>query len=58
MDEVAIEDRDEWRPFCGTLYPQERVAGDPMICTRSPHILTEMHLNQDTGFTWWGDSPE
>ena len=54
MAEVAIEDRDEWRPFCGRVYPVERTAGSPMVCTISPHdTRTIKHLNIDTGFSWW-----
>lgn len=54
MAEAAIDDRDDWRPFCGKLYPPKQTAGDPMICTIGPHdSLTEKHLNESTGFSWW-----
>jgi hypothetical protein len=54
MCTTAIEDRDEWRPFCGRLYPEGQVAGDPMVCTIRPHDpRTVKHRNEATGFTWW-----
>jgi hypothetical protein len=57
MAEAAIGDMDEWKPFCGELYPPEQTAGPPMICTKDPHdTVSEKHVNQETGFSWWGES--
>lgn len=53
MIEAAIGSVD-WVPFCGIIYPLARVAGNPLVCTTSPHdIKTERHLNEETGFSWW-----
>lgn len=52
MNEV---DPGTWQPFCGAQYPQERVAGDPVVCTIEPHDpSTSKHQNEELGFSWWG----
>lgn len=42
-----------WEPFCGVEYPQEKIAGDPIICDRDPHSEETKHLNSELGFEWW-----
>ena len=41
-----------WLAFCGIVYDGV-VAGDPVICTRDVHPVTEKHRNDTTGFEWW-----
>lgn len=43
-----------WKPYCGAVYPLEKVAGDPVICDRNPHDGATKHRNSETGFEWWG----
>lgn len=48
-----------WRPFCGALWPLERTAGPPVVCTRSRHNVHQVkHRNDKLGFEWWGGDPD
>jgi hypothetical protein len=42
-----------WPPMCGALY-EAPVAGEPVVCDRDPHPLSERHQHSETGFEWWG----
>ena len=54
MNQEPARETDDWRPFCGFVYPLTKTAGTPVICTRQPHdTMRERHYNEDTGFHWW-----
>lgn len=42
-----------WLPYCGSAYPLEKVAGDPLVCDQEQHGPSVKHLNSETGFAWW-----
>jgi len=48
-------DETVWPPFCGVVYPINRTAGDPVVCTKLTHRPDEQHHNEETGWSWWSD---
>lgn len=40
-------------PMCGANYPQDKIAGEPVICDRTPHDDTVKHYNSELRFEWW-----
>lgn len=48
-----MEPTDWLPPYCGAEYPGP-VAGEPVICDREVHPLSERHRHGVTGFEWWG----
>lgn len=43
----------EW-PFCGDEYPPLRGSPGTVVCTKPAHPVTDMHLNEETGWVWPG----
>ena len=43
-------------PFCGDEYPPLKGAPGTVVCTRPRHPVTEMHLNEETGWAWPDDT--
>ena len=41
----------DW-PFCGDEYPPLKGSPGTVVCTKSPHPATEIHLNEETGWVW------
>jgi hypothetical protein len=41
----------EW-PFCGDEYPPLKGSPGTVVCTKPPHPVAEMHLNEETGWVW------
>lgn len=41
----------EW-PFCGDEYPPLKGSPGVVVCTKAPHPVTEIHLNEETGWVW------
>jgi len=40
-------------PFCDNDYPPLKGSSGTVICTKSSHGKTEMHMNEETGWVWW-----
>ena len=40
-------------PFCGDDYPPLKGSPGAVVCTKSCHCKTEMHMNEETGWVWW-----
>jgi hypothetical protein len=40
-------------PFCGDDYPPLKGSPGAVVCTKSCHCETEMHMNEKTGWVWW-----
>ena len=40
-------------PFCGDDYPPLKGSPGAVVCTKSCHGKTEMHMNEETGWVWW-----
>jgi hypothetical protein len=49
----GVSDSLAWEPYCGAEYPQDRTAGDPVICDRNAHGPDTQHRTSETGFAWW-----
>lgn len=42
-------------PFCGDEYPPLKGSPGTVVCTKPQHPVTEMHLNEETGWVWPSD---
>jgi hypothetical protein len=40
-------------PFCGDEYPPLKGSPAVVICTKSCHPETHVHMNEETGWVWW-----
>lgn len=50
----ALTDIFEWeQPYCGEHYPEDKIAGDPIVCDLDVHGDDTRHLNKELGFEWW-----
>lgn len=49
----TCDDSAVWPPFCGEVYPEDKVAGEKVICTRLVHDADEKHFNEELWFEWW-----
>jgi hypothetical protein len=43
---------DDLMPFCGNEYPPLKGSPGAVVCTKSSHPHTEIHLNEETGWVW------
>jgi hypothetical protein len=41
----------EW-PFSGDEYPALKGSPGAVVCTKARHPVTEIHLNEETGWVW------
>lgn len=41
----------EW-PFCGEEYPPLKDSPAAVVCTKSQHPETEIHVNEEYGWAW------
>ena len=42
-----------WPPYCGAEPHFVVIAGDPIVCDREPHPLSEQHFCSELGWRWW-----
>ena len=47
----GARDHLEW-PFCGDEYPPLKGSPGAVVCTKPRHQVTEVHLNEETGWVW------
>lgn len=47
----GMRDELEW-PFCGDEYPPLKDSPGAVVCTKPQHPVTEIHLNEETGWVW------